>query len=332
MRTNKVCSCLFNKFKFLRSLKTLHCICINITHHGITFHNRYIEDWFSHFLAIYFSREMALEQTVKDLQAQNAQFQEMFTNLVQFHKDPKKLITKKKKTIGILNMGRNHKGAARVVSQFEISNKSGETEGSIKNSEGSHHGSENEDEDYVNKQYPPDNDKYKQLEDRLNAVENMKMFGLNFDDMSLVPGVVIPHKFKVPNFAKYDGISCPKLHLKSYVQKIHPHTDDRKLWIHFFQESLVGTQLEWYYQLESDHSRTWSDLADAFYKQYEYNAELTPTRMQLQSMSMGRDEKFKEYAQKWRDLAGRVQPPLSNKELVDMFMGTLNFPFFNHLI
>ena len=47
---------------------------------------------------------------------------------------------------------------------------------------------------------------------------------------------------------------------------------------------------------------------------------------------MGRDEKFKEYAHKWRDLAGRVQPPLSNRELVDMFMGTLTGPFFNHLI
>src|ERR1051325_558174 len=54
--------------------------------------------------------------------------------------------------------------------------------------------------------------------------------------------------------------------------------------------------------------------------------------MQVQSMSMGRDEKFKEYAQKWRDLAGKVQPPLSNRELVDMFMGTLTSPFFNHVI
>src|ERR1043165_10030541 len=103
----------------------------------------------------------------------------MFTNLVQGQKDLKKLITRKKKTVGILNMGRNHKGAARVVSQFEISDKSGETDGSIKNNEGSHHGSENEDEDYVNEQYPLDNDKYKQLEDRLNAVQNLKMSGLN---------------------------------------------------------------------------------------------------------------------------------------------------------
>ena len=44
------------------------------------------------------------------------------------------------------------------------------------------------------------------------------------------------------------------------------------------------------------------------------------------------NEGFKEYAQKWRDFAGRVHPPLSDRELVDMFLGTLSGPFFNHLI
>ena len=49
-------------------------------------------------------------------------------------------------------------------------------------------------------------------------------------------------------------------------------------------------------------------------------------------MSLGTGEGFKEYVQKWRDLAGRVQPPLMDRELVDMFLGTLSGPFFNHLI
>ena len=44
------------------------------------------------------------------------------------------------------------------------------------------------------------------------------------------------------------------------------------------------------------------------------------------------NEGFKDYAQKWRYLDGRVQPPLSEIELVDMFLGTLSGPFFNHLI
>ena len=41
---------------------------------------------------------------------------------------------------------------------------------------------------------------------------------------------------------------------------------------------------------------------------------------------------FKTYAQKWWDLIGRVQPPLSDRELMYMFLGTLSGPFFNHLI
>ena len=49
-------------------------------------------------------------------------------------------------------------------------------------------------------------------------------------------------------------------------------------------------------------------------------------------MSMSAGERFKAYAKKWRDLTRRVQPPLFDRELVDMFLGTLSGPFFNHLI
>ena len=49
-------------------------------------------------------------------------------------------------------------------------------------------------------------------------------------------------------------------------------------------------------------------------------------------MSIGSGEGFKNYAQKWRDLVGRVQPPLFDRELVDMFLGMLFGPYFNHLI
>ena len=71
---------------------------------------------------------------------------------------------------------------------------------------------------------------------------------------------------------------------------------------------MSGTQLEWFYQLEGANVRNWEDLAAAFYKQYQYNIDLAPTRTQLQGMSMGASKGFKDYAQKWIDLAGRVNP------------------------
>ena len=110
-------------------------------------------------------------------------------------------------------------------------------------------------------------------------MEIQRVPGLDFEELGLVSGVVIPQKFKVPTFAKYDGVSCPKLHLRSYVRKIQPHTADKNMWVHFFQESLSGTQLDWFYQLEETNVHNWEELAAAFYKQYQYNADLAPTRM-----------------------------------------------------
>ena len=52
---------------------------------------------------------MSSDQAIKDLQAQNAQFQQMFLSLAKGQEDLKTLILKekkKKKKVGILNMGR----------------------------------------------------------------------------------------------------------------------------------------------------------------------------------------------------------------------------------
>ncbi|XP_058747884.1 uncharacterized protein LOC131620735 [Vicia villosa] len=278
-----------------------------------------------------------LEQSVKDLQAQNAEFQALILNLSKGKEELKTLLTKKekktKKTVGVLNMGRRFQGPLRKVKEIEEETEqeegaSGKTDQTSNNGSGKQ--DEEEEDYYDDEEYPED--KYRQLEERMKAVEIQKISGLDFEELGLISGVVIPPKFKTPTFAKYDGVSCPKLHLKSYVRKIQPHTADKMLWIHLFQESLSGTQLEWYYQLEGTNIRTWEDLAVAFYTQYQYNADLAPTRTQLQSMSMGPRESFKEYAQKWRDLAGRVQPPLADRELVDMFMGTLTGPFYSYLL
>ena len=101
-----------------------------------------------------------------------------------------------------------------------------------------------EEEDYLDEQYPPASEKYKLLEESVKAMEIQKVHGLNFEELGLVSGFSIPPKFKTPTFAKYDGFSFPKLHLRSYVWKIQPLTADNKLWLHFFQEILSGTQLE----------------------------------------------------------------------------------------
>ena len=43
-------------------------------------------------------------------------------------------------------------------------------------------------------------------------------------------------------------------------------------------------------------------------------------------------ESFREYANKWRDLAAQVQPPMTDKELNKMFLNTLKAPYYDRMI
>ena len=73
------------------------------------------------------------------------------------------------------------------------------------------------------------------IEERLKVIEGGGDHA--FADMAelyLVPNIVIPLKFKVPNFDKYKGTNCPKNHLKMYCRKMGAYAKDEKLLIHFF--------------------------------------------------------------------------------------------------
>jgi len=53
---------------------------------------------------------------------------------------------------------------------------------------------------------------------------------------------------------------------------------------------------------------------------------MAPDRTQLQNMFKKEDETFKEYAQRWRDLAAQVAPPMVKREMITMMVDT--FPVF----
>ena len=50
---------------------------------------------------------------------------------------------------------------------------------------------------------------------------------------------------------------------------------------------------------------------------------MAPMRTQFHNLSQKQSESFNEYAQRWRELASRVQPPMMEHEMMDMFTSTL---------
>ncbi|GAU37329.1 hypothetical protein TSUD_61430 [Trifolium subterraneum] len=169
--------------------------------------------------------------------------------------------------------------------------------------------------------------KYDEMQKEMRALRGKDLFGQDAHELCLVPDVVVPHKFKVPDFEKYKGSTCPKAHLIMYARKMSTQTSNDKLLIHYFQDSLTGAALRWYMDLDRANVSSFNDLASAFIRQYNYNSYLAPDRDELRALAQKERESFKEYAQRWRELAAQIRPPVEEKELCKLFLHTLS-PFF----
>jgi hypothetical protein len=171
------------------------------------------------------------------------------------------------------------------------------------------------------------------LEARLRVIEGVDLYDpVRAAEMCLVPNVVVPKKFRVPEFIKYSGTQCPMTHLKSYCNKMAEVVHDEKLLMHFFQDSLSGATLSWYMRLDNTKIRRWKDLVEAFVKQYKYNMDIAPDRTSLSNLGKKDKESIREYAQRWRESAAQVHPPLLDKEMVTLFADTLKAPYYEHVM
>ncbi|KAE8716117.1 hypothetical protein F3Y22_tig00110156pilonHSYRG00408 [Hibiscus syriacus] len=90
-------------------------------------------------------------------------------------------------------------------------------------------------------------EKWKQLEREVRAMkEDTIVYGFDAKELSLVPDLVLPPKFKIPDFEKFDGTRCPSAHITMFCRKITRYIGDDQLLIHCFQESLTGSAIRWY--------------------------------------------------------------------------------------
>ncbi|RDY05177.1 hypothetical protein CR513_11011, partial [Mucuna pruriens] len=97
------------------------------------------------------------------------------------------------------------------------------------------------------------------LEEHLHAIEGGDKYELVVVDLFLVSDVGLPVDFKTPEFKKYKGSSCPRVHLAMYCRKMMTYIYDDK-------DSLTGAALSWYVALDRGRIKTRQHLAEAFLK------------------------------------------------------------------
>ncbi|KAK8661750.1 hypothetical protein V6N13_091345 [Hibiscus sabdariffa] len=59
---------------------------------------------------------------------------------------------------------------------------------------------------------------------------------------------------------------------------------------------------------------------------------MVPSRTVLQTMEQRANESFRQYAQRWRDVAAQVQPPLLENEITLLFVNTLKDDFYDRML
>ena len=154
---------------------------------------------------------------------------------------------------------------------------------------------------------------------KLNTLEGSQGM-IDPAEFCIVTDLEIPKDFKVPDFPKYDGTSDPKVHVYMYTSRMGAYLRNDKMMMYYFQESLKDSAIRWYLNLDKKEIRTWHDLANAFVRHYKHNIGCAPDKSSLKKLKMNKGEDFRTFALRWRNQAAQVEPPMTEKDLIDSFM------------
>ncbi|XP_070032998.1 uncharacterized protein [Nicotiana tomentosiformis] len=164
-------------------------------------------------------------------------------------------------------------------------------------------------------------EKLKKLTGRVQSVEGGKgVEGLNYEDMCIHPDVELSEDYKPPKFKMFDGTGDPKVHLRTYCDKLVGVGKNEQIRIKLFMQSLTGDALSWYISQNPKKWVSWVSMASHFIDRFRFNAENAPNVFYIQNLKKKPTETFREYATHWRLEATKVRPALEEEQTNKFFI------------
>ena len=101
------------------------------------------------------------------------------------------------------------------------------------------------------------------LIEKICIIEGFGVGGsVDLDSLTSFSQVIMPPKFKAPEFVKYDGTGDFCAHLHMFYRKMAPYGDNHLLLCLIFPNSLNDPVATWYVRLEKTSS--WREMANTF--------------------------------------------------------------------
>ena len=73
-------------------------------------------------------------------------------------------------------------------------------------------------------------------------------------------------------------------------------------------------------------------MANSFLEYFRFNTKIALDYTVLQRIEKKSEESFREYAQRWHELAAQVQPPMMENEMTKWFIDNLKPPYYEKMI
>ncbi|XP_049358805.1 uncharacterized protein LOC125823469 [Solanum verrucosum] len=156
--------------------------------------------------------------------------------------------------------------------------------------------------------------------------------GLNYKKLCIHPDLDLPKGFKVPKFITFNGTGNPLTHLKVYCDQLVGVGKNEALLMHLFSRSLNREALEWLTSQELKQWMSWNELARDFTERFGHNVEIAPDRYYLEKIKQRSTENYREYALRWRKEAARVQAPMSEREITEIFIQTQEPEYYERML
>ena len=106
--------------------------------------------------------------------------------------------------------------------------------------------------------------KVAKLEESVQKQEKIATIGIDMEKLCLFPDAKLPDKFKPIDWDKFDGSGDPKAHLQTYVGTLSMYDVEKNSMAQMFQQTLTGSALRWFLNLDNSKKKTWEDIGAAF--------------------------------------------------------------------
>ncbi|XP_070036638.1 uncharacterized protein [Nicotiana tomentosiformis] len=134
----------------------------------------------------------------------------------------------------------------------------------------------------------------KKLPGRVQNIEVGKgVEGLNFEDLCIQSDVELPESYKPPTFEIFNGTGDPKVHLRTYYEKLVGVGKNEQIRMKMFMRSLTGDALSWYISQDPKKWVSWVSMASNFMDRFRFNTKNAPDTFYIQNLKKKPTETFR---------------------------------------